>query len=186
MNRLLVYAILSALLFVMVAGCTTPAETKEVAPIPTSPVTTVPTEITPVQTPAPVTDASLSGTWYLKLMSEQNGTAQVQTINPETTVMFEGENNITGYAGCNNYFGQYTLTGKTGSQGKGMSISPLASTKKYCDQSSATETTYLQILEGAEFYLVNTNQELSIMDSLNNTLVYQRTPYTATSVPIGS
>lgn len=186
MNRLFVYAILSALLFVMVAGCTATTETKEVPPVSTSPVTAVPTEITPVQTPAPVTDSSLSGTWYLKLMSEQNGTAQVQTINPETTVMFEDGNNITGYAGCNMYGGQYTLTGKTGNQGKGISISPLISTKKYCPESSTTETIYLDILQGAVSYLVNENQELSIMDSLNNTLVYQRTPYTATSVPIGS
>jgi len=148
--------------------------------------TVVPTEITQVQTPAPVTDASLSGTWYLKLMSEQDGTAQVQMINPEITIIFEDEANISGYSGCNNYMGQYTLTGKTDANGKGIIIGPLASTKKYCDEGSATEQTYLQILGASSSYLVNENQELSITDNKNNAMVYQKTPYSATSVPVGS
>ncbi|MFH0966562.1 MAG: META domain-containing protein [Methanobacteriota archaeon] len=190
MRVLLVCVVISAVLLVLVAGCTSQTAIKPASPIPTSISTTVPitvsTEITPVQTPAPIVDASLSGTWYLKLMSEQNGTAQVQMINPETTVIFEREANISGYSGCNNYMGQYTLTGKTGTNGKGISIAPLVSTKKYCADSSATETTYLQIVQAATSYLVNENQELSIMDNLGNSLVYQRNPYTATSVPIGT
>ncbi len=190
MKVLLVFVIISAVLLVLIAGCTSQTETKLTTPLPTSIPTTVPTavstDITPVQTPATVVDSSLSGTWYLKLMSEQNGTAQVQMINPETTIIFEGDANITGYSGCNNYMGLYTLTGQTGTNGKGITISPLVSTQKYCAESSATETTYLQILQGAISYLVNENQELSITDTLNNTLVYQRTPYSATAVPIGA
>lgn len=181
-------------LLVLVTGCTTQNTSSSAAPestpaptvVETEVQTAMPTAITPDQTPAPVSDSSLSGTWYLKLMSEQNGTAQVQMINPETTLIFESDANISGFSGCNNYMGQYTLTGKSDANGNGIAIGPLTSTLMYCTEGSETETTYLQILQGATSYQVNADQELSITDNLNNALVYQRTPYSATAVPIGS
>lgn len=188
MKMLYICVIISAVLLVLMAGCTNQAETKPLTPaptvLPTTVATVIPTEITPVQTST--TDGSLPGTWYLRLMSEQNGTTLVQAISPETTLIFEGDVNISGYSGCNNYMGRYTLTGKTEPNGKGIAISPLVSTKKNCADSSTTETTYLQILQASKEYLVNEKQELSIMDNSGNTLVYQKTPYSATAVPIGS
>jgi heat shock protein HslJ len=194
MKQLTGYVVILVFLFVLVTGCTAQNDSTPVAPaiaqtpaaVETEVRTAEPTEITPDQTPAPVTDSSLSGTWYLKLMSEQNGTAQVQMINPETTVIFENGTDISGYAGCNNYMGHYTLTGTSDTNGDGIAIGPLTSTLMYCAEGSETETTYLQILQGATSYQVNAGQELSITDNLNNALVYQRTPYSATAVPIGS
>lgn len=190
MRKILIVVGIVMVLLLLVTGCTSQTESKSVS----TPATTAPTAtITPSQTEivsAPVkaaaSDSSLLGTWYLKLMSDQNGTALVQTINPETTVIFEDNVNLTGYSGCNNYMGSYTLTGKTDADGKGITIGPLTSTKKYCQDGASTETTYLQILEGATSYLVNENKELSITDNAQNTLVYQRTPYNTASVPMGS
>lgn len=176
-------------LLLLVTGCTSQTVSKTTTPAtatPTSVITPNQTEIVPAPVKAVVSDASLLGTWYLKLMSDQNGTALVQTINPETTVIFEDNVNLSGYSGCNNYMGRYTLTGKPDTDGKGITIGPLASTRKYCEDGASTETTYLQILGGATSYLVNENKELSITDNAQNTLVYQRTPYSTTSVPMGS
>lgn len=188
MRLLTAGVILSVFFLALLAGCTTQTETNPATPVPTAPTT--PDEIQPAITEAqnthPVTDPALVGTWYLKLMSEQNGTAQVQTINLEMTVVFDEESHISGYSGCNYYAGMYTLTGTTSLDGKEIAIEPLASTRKYCIEIGTTETTYLQILQGATSYLVNVNQELSIMDHSGNTLVYQRTPYNETAVPIGS
>jgi heat shock protein HslJ len=189
MRKVLLVVGIVMILLLLVTGCTSQTQSKTVS----TPATAAPTmTITPGQTEivppvkAPVSDPSLLGTWYLKLMSDQNGTALVQTINPETTVIFEDNINLTGYSGCNNYMGSYVLTEKTNANGKGITIGPLASTKKYCPDGSSTETTYLQILEGATSYLVNENKELSITDNAENTIVYQRTPYSTASVPIGS
>lgn len=190
MRKLLISMGIFMVLLLLVAGCTSQTETKPVATQPTATPVTITTPNQTGITPAPVkaasSDPSLIGTWYLKLMSDQNGTALVQTINPETTVIFEDNVNLSGYSGCNNYVGSYVLTGKSDLNGNGITIGPLASTKKYCQDGASTETTYLQILEGATSYLVNENKELSITDNAQNTLVYQRTPYSPTSVPIGS
>lgn len=177
-------------LLLLVTGCTSQTESKAVSTpataVPSATITIAQTEITPAPAKTVVSDSSLLGTWYLKLMSDQNGTALVQTINPETTVIFEDNVNLTGYSGCNNYMGSYVLTGKPNANGKGITIGPLTSTKKYCPDGASTETTYVQILQGATSYLVNENKELTITDNAQNTLVYQRTPYSTASVPIGS
>jgi heat shock protein HslJ len=184
--------ILSLFLLVLFAGCTSQNQTvtTPVTSVPTTQVTTEPTAIptTANQTvepvPAIVTDPMLSGTWYLKLMSEQNGTALVQTLNPQTNVIFDGKSGITGYSGCNDYSGIYTLTGKTNPNGKGITISNFEISKKICTDSN-TEKTYVQILKASTSYLVNVNQELTLTDNAGNSLVFQRTPYSETSVPRG-
>jgi|GEM_PF-387243 len=188
MKLLTVGVILSVFFLALLAGCTSQTETNPATPVPTVPPTPdeIQSVITETQDTPSVPDPALGGTWYLKLISEQNGTAQVQTINPEMSVIFDEQFNISGYSGCNNYAGMYTLTGTVSSDGNGITISPLASTKKYCIEIGTTETTYLQILQGATSYLVNVNQELSIRDNFGNTLVYQRTPYSETAVPLSS
>ena len=183
--------IVSVFLLVLMTGCTnqTQTEQKAVTTVPTpesaaentiAPATTIQT-----QEQTPVTDPRMLGLWYLKLMSEQNGAALVQMINPQITANFDTNSSISGNSGCNNYHAVYTLTGKPAPNGKEIKISPIASTKKTCTDDN-TENTYLEILQGAISYQVNVNQELSIMDNKRNSLVYQRTPYSETAVPWGS
>lgn len=173
-------------LLLLAAGCTTQTVSNPETVVPTERPTAIPTleESIPEQTL--VSDPMLMGTWYLKLMSEQGGTAQVQMINPEITLIFENDSTITGYSGCNTYQGNYLLTGSSDPFGKGIVIQPLASTKKYCADSNTTEATYLEILQGTTSYLLNVNEELSLHDEKGNSLIYQRMPYSETAVPLGS
>jgi heat shock protein HslJ len=181
MKLLTTCMVTSTFLLVLMAGCTSFPP-----PGPGTPVTTTaPATITPIPTPAPLIDPSLAGTWYLKMMAEQGGTALVDTMSPQITAVFTNQSNILGFSGCNNYNGQYTLTGQVLPDGKGISIGPIASSTMYCPTMAGTETTYLQILQAAKTYTVNVNQELTIMDKSGNTLVYQRTPYSSTFVPKG-
>jgi len=174
----------------MVSGCTSQEQSQPSKTQPTIATTTQPSPIETVIAPSPTitteVNPALEGIWYLKLMSDQNGTALVQMINPQMSVVFDGNSNISGYSGCNNYQGTYTLTGKTDKNGYGITIAPLVATKQICADSETTERTYLQILQSTSSYLVNVNQELSMMDNSGNTLVYQRTPYNEDAVPANS
>ena len=164
------------------AGCTSqPAPAQVVTPVPT----VVSTTLNPTPVPVPIADPTLIGTWYLKMIGEQGGTAPVQIMNPQITAVFTNQSGIYGFSGCNNYNGQYTLTGQVLPNGKGITISPMVSTLMYCADTANTETTYLQILQAAKSYTVNVNQELTITDNLGSVLVYQRTPYSSASVPQG-
>jgi heat shock protein HslJ len=181
MKLLTACMVTSTFLVILMAGCTSlPTQG------PGTPVTTVaPATITPTPTPAPLIDPSLTGTWYLKMMAEQGGTALVDTMSPQITAVFTDQSNILGFSGCNNYNARYTLTGQVLPNGKGITIGPLSSSTMYCATMTGTETTYLQILQAATTYTVNVNQELTIMDKSGNSLVYQRTPYSSTFVPKG-
>ncbi len=182
MKILTVCVIAVAFLVILMAGCS--SQPGPATPVPTTiPVMTNPT-LPP--TPAPVTDPTLSGTWYLKMMGEQGGTAPVDIMNTQITVIFSSPSTIAGFSGCNNYNGQYTLTGQVLPNGKGIIVGPLAVTMKPCTDVANTETTYLQILQAAKSYVVNVNQELTITDNLGSVLVYQRTPYSQAAVPRGS
>jgi heat shock protein HslJ len=165
---------------VLVAGCTTPPVTQPVTTVPTTTVVS-----TPVPTTAPITDAALVGTWYLKAMTGPGGSNPVQTMNVQITAVFSGQGAIGGSGGCNSYNGPYTLTGQVQPNGNGITIGPLITTLMYCADSSNTEQTYLQILQSAVAYTVNTNNQLTITSSAGNLLVFEKTPYGPTSVPIG-
>jgi heat shock protein HslJ len=168
-------------ILILMAGCTSLSQTGPGTTV----ATTVPATMSPTPAPAPVIDPSLVGTWYLKMMAEQGGTALVDTMSPQITAVFTNQSNVLGFSGCNNYNGPYTLTGQVLPDGKGISIGPLASSTMYCANTTGTETTYFQILQAAKTYTVNVNQELTINDNSGNTLVYQRTPYSSTFVPKG-
>ena len=53
---------------------------------------------------------------------------------------FGEDGKIGGYGGCNNYFGGYTIAGRTIKAGE------LGSTKMYCEESMELESTYLKVL----------------------------------------
>ena len=178
--------VIMVFLLALAAGCTTQTVSNPETVEPTEIPTTNPTLKEPAPEQTIISDPSLMGTWYLKLMSEQGGTTQVQMINPEITLIFENDSTITGYSGCNTYQGNYILTSSSNAFGKGIVIQPLVSTKKYCADSNTTEATYLEILQGTTSYVLNVNEELSFQDEKGNSLVYQRMPYSETAVPLGS
>jgi heat shock protein HslJ len=56
--------------------------------------------------------------------------------------------------------------------GDGITVSPLAATKKYCEINGQQETTYLAVLQGTTAYSVNI-KKLTLTDKSNNVLVYK-------------
>jgi heat shock protein HslJ len=154
-------------LLIVMAGCTSMPSVQPATPVPTSSVIVA----TPI--PTPVTDPTLLGTWNLKSMVLQGGSAFTFPTSMQITATFDNQGNVAGFAGCNNYNAGYTLSGQQLYTGMGMTIGPITSTKKFCEASSDTETTYLQILQSARTYTVNGNG-LTITNNLNSMLVYQR------------
>ena len=147
---------------VLVCGCTTLSPVQPPA-TPALPVTTV------SQTPA--AGPGFLGDWVLTMMTIQDGSV-LQKPTTEILLTFNADGTLTGYGGCNNYFGSYTLTGTTTKSGNGIALSPLTSTKKYCETSGQQEATYLAILQGTIAYSVNIDQ-LTLTDKSNNVLVYK-------------
>jgi len=182
MKLLYVCTLICMVAVVLAAGCTSPAATSPKTAVPTTAVATTPA---PAPVATPITDPALSGQWYLKAMGEAGGTALVDVMNVQITANFDPKGNLTGFSGCNNYAGSYTLTGEILPNGKGITVGPLASTMMFCQDSADTERTYLQILQAAKSYSVSDGQ-LVITDKLGSSLIYQRTPYSTSFVPTSS
>jgi len=180
MKILAACVVICAFLLILMAGCTSLPALKPVAPV----TAEVPATNNPAPSP-PIIDPTLVGTWYLKMIAGQGGTAPVEMTGPQITAVFTNQSSIIGFSGCNNYNGQYTLTGKVLPQGNGILVGPLAVTTMYCPNATNNETIYFRILQAATTYTVNAHQELTIMDNSGETLVYQRAPYSPTFVRKG-
>jgi heat shock protein HslJ len=167
--------ILCLVLALVIAGCTTKSSSPPVTQVATQPVTVNPTAAQ-TSAPLPVTDPLLQGNWFLKQMGEQGGTAPILMTNVQINIIFDNAGNFQGSTGCNNYNGQYTLSGQQMFNGMGMTIGPIASTNKYCADSANTEATYFQILQKTTSYVINANGELTLTDNLNSNLVYTKNP----------
>ncbi len=165
-----------AVLFVgiLAAGCSTPA------PVP-PPATTVPTPAPTVVVtvitfpPAPVSDPALIGTWTYKGAMMATGSGQMPVIanTKAITLKFNSDGTLTGFSGCNNFNGGYTLSGKTTEFGKEITIGPLASTKMYCADTADFETSYLNNLQKTLTYSI-TNNKMMLRTSYGNQLSYDK------------
>jgi len=151
----------------LAAGCTSPqAGTPAATPVAT--VNPVPPATTSTASPAP---AGLTGDWTLTTLGIQGGSAVTYptttlslTMNPDGT--------FTGYDGCNNYFGSYTLTGTTTPKGQGMTVSGVGSSKKYCENLASQEQQYLNILSKTNAYVVD-GPQLTLTGNMGDVLIYQ-------------
>ena len=148
-----------AVLFVgiLAAGCTSPT------PVP-PPVTTVPTPVpttivTVATTPPPLKDPALIGTWTYKGAMLATGAGKMPVISNTNDIKltFNNDGTLSGFSGCNNFNGGYTLSGKTTEFGKGISIGPLASTMMYCADTADFETSYLNNLQQTQTYSIPNN-----------------------------
>jgi putative lipoprotein len=141
---------------ILVAGCTTTP-----APVPT-PVTTVPTPVPTVMTvvtTAPLTDPALTGNWNF-IGATVGGSMPVIPNNVQITLKFNNDGTLSGFGGCNNYNGGYTLTGQTTEFGKTITLGPLASTAMYCADTADLESSYLGILQQTKTYSITNNKML--------------------------
>jgi heat shock protein HslJ len=157
------------LLAILMAGCTTttPPATPTATPTATPAATPIPTT-----SAAPIIDPALLGTWTLQQMYVQGAGAPITAFNVPITATFDDQGNVYGNGGCNDYNGEYTLSGATNEFGKEILIGPLISTLMYCESTSSIESQYLQILNGATSYAVPDPHTLSIRDSFGSTLVF--------------
>jgi putative lipoprotein len=136
--------------------------------VPTAVVTVIPI-------PAPVSDPALIGTWTYKGAMMATGSGQIPVIanTKSITLTFNNDGTLTGFSGCNNFNGGYTLSGKTTEFGKGITIGPLASTKMYCADTADFETSYLNNLQQTLTYSIPTNTML-LRTSYGNQLSYDK------------
>jgi heat shock protein HslJ len=109
-------------------------------------------------------------------MGVQDGTAVVYPAYA-ITLTVNSDGYLTGYTGCNNYFGTLNMTGSTTPKGMGMTISGIGATKKYCAPLASLEQEYLAILEKVVAG-DSTGTELILTAESGDTLVYQRAAIT--------
>ena len=166
MKKITILLFIFVIAAVLIAGCTTPTPAPQPAPV------TLPPTVIVTATPAPpALPAQLTRNWVLTTMAIQDGTG-VTHPTTEISLTFNPDGSLTGYDGCNNYFGSSTLTGMTTPKGNGMTISNIASSKKYCETLAQQETVYLAILGKTMAYNVDGNQ-LSMTATTGDVLIYQ-------------
>ncbi len=112
----------------------------------------------------------LTGSWKLDSMGEGNTVSRL--INgTNITAVFASDGNLTGSAGCNNYFTGYKVMGDN------LTISDIGSTRMFCGEPPGImdqESKYLRILRNSTNYSILGNP-LTLMDARGRpTLFYFR------------
>lgn len=102
----------------------------------------------------PITGGLEETSWNLSSYLYREGVLVEILENTEITTYFQ-DGQLTGNAGCNNYFASYQVDGSN------LTIGPLASTEMFCMDPPAVmdqESTYLAVLETAASYQLDNNQ----------------------------
>ncbi|NRD18741.1 META domain-containing protein [Winogradskyella eckloniae] len=111
---------------------------------------------------------SLSGTYYITQLGDTDVSSNKITITFDTTT-----NKVTGFAGCNRFFGNYLLENNT------ITFSQIGASKKLCPGSaSVSERHFLKAL--------NTVNTFSIKDNILTFLDQETTLITATTSQVSS
>ena len=98
-------------------------------------------------------DVTLTNT-YWKLV-ELNGAAVVPGEGRELHMILRGDDQVGGYAGCNQFTGSVTVTGD------GIAFGPIASTRRMCPDVMQQEDAFLQALENAQRFEIS-GEDLAI------------------------
>jgi heat shock protein HslJ len=120
-------------------------------------------------TPAPLMDTN----WYLNSFVDAQGQIWTPVSGSPITLLFSADGKINGNAGCNQYFGSYTVSGNALSIG-----SPLGTTVMYCGQPGVMdrETLYLSVLPQTKGYRISGN-DLTLSDGTGKlTMLYTTNP----------
>lgn len=90
---------------------------------------------------------SLSGTYTISLLGDDNSISEALSITFEVAT-----NKVSGFAGCNNFFGTYSLDDKK------LTLENLASTKKFCqDEVNSVENELLTVLNTVNTLVISDN-----------------------------
>jgi len=98
-------------------------------------------------------DVSLTNT-YWKLV-ELNGGAVEPGEDRELHMTLRGDDQVSGYAGCNHFTGSVTVAGD------GIAFGPIASTRRMCANAMQQEDALLQALENAARFAIE-GEDLAI------------------------
>jgi len=101
-------------------------------------------------------DVTLTNT-YWKLV-ELNGGVVEPGEDRELHMILRGDDQVSGYAGCNQFTGSVTVTGD------GIAFGPIASTRRMCADAMQQEDAFLQALENARRFAVS-GENLAIEDA---------------------
>lgn len=100
--------------------------------------------------------------WILKSIGGEP--APMGFADKPLMIMFDNsKHTVSGFAGCNNFFGQFTATDFE------MVFGQLAMTRKFCQEEADTETKFMAMLGQVANYQINGN-ELKLL-SLNQDLL---------------
>ncbi|HYH55231.1 MAG TPA: META domain-containing protein [Anseongella sp.] len=90
-------------------------------------------------------------------------------LKAPTLFFAENEKKVNGFAGCNKFFGTYTLSGDS------LTFSGLGSTKMFCEQSMELENQYLGLLAKTENFVVSQNGTvLTLLSAARPVLVFNK------------
>lgn len=98
-------------------------------------------------------DVALTNT-YWKLV-ELNGGEVEAGDERELHMILKSDDKVSGYSGCNQFMGSVTVAGD------GLSIGPIAGTRRMCEGSMDQENAFLQTLENAHRFAI-TGEDLAI------------------------
>ena len=101
-------------------------------------------------------DVSLTNT-YWKLV-ELNGGPVAPAEAKDLHMILKGQDQVTGYSGCNQFMGSFTETGG------GLSFGPIAGTRRMCESVMDQEMTFLQALESASGYDIS-GEDMAVSDA---------------------
>jgi heat shock protein HslJ len=111
--------------------------------------------------------AGLTGKYQLDSIGVGSTVSRI-IAGTNITANFASDGNLTGSAGCNDYFTRFRVSAD------GVTISPIGSTKKYCSEPGGLmtqEATYLSILQNVTSYSTINNQ-LNMMDASGKTTLF--------------
>ena len=101
-------------------------------------------------------DVSLSNT-YWKLV-ELHGSPVAAGEGKDLHMILKGQDQVTGYSGCNQFMGSFTETGG------GLSFGPIAGTRRMCESVMDQEMAFLQALESASGYDIS-GEDMAVSDA---------------------
>ena len=101
-------------------------------------------------------DVTLTNT-YWKLV-ELNGAGVSPGEGRELHMILKGDDQVRGYAGCNQFTGSVTVTGDA------LSFGPIASTRRMCPDVMQQEGAFLQALENAHRFSI-AGEDIAVRDA---------------------
>jgi heat shock protein HslJ len=169
-----------ALILVMGVACTPTADIPEEpdSVIPGDAGSPEPTEPALEPDEPGINDPLAGAEWTLLAYGPEGALIEVPAGTGVTLNFSDGS--VTGSAGCNNYFGQYRVSGGE------LQVGPLGSTEMWCEGKMELEDAYLAILSETETYVLAEDGSDLILVGAAGTLRFGRSGMAAADLLAGS